>query len=65
MLYLVRMRFFFIDLFRKYFFLKNKGSCEDLLNLNPYGISEQLIAYIIWQILQALRYLHDRHIMHR
>jgi len=42
-----------------------KGSCTDLLNSNPYGIREQLIAHIIWQTLQALRYLQDRHIMHR
>jgi len=41
------------------------GSCSDLLNSNPYGIHEQLIAHIIWQTLQALRYLQDRHIMHR
>ncbi|CAF3597710.1 unnamed protein product [Adineta steineri] len=41
------------------------GSCADLLNTNPYGIREQLIAHILWQTLQALRYLHDRHIIHR
>ncbi|CAF3026360.1 unnamed protein product [Rotaria sp. Silwood2] len=41
------------------------GSCADLLNSNPYGICEQLIAHIIWQTLQAICYLQDRHIMHR
>lgn len=41
------------------------GSCSDLLAQNPFGIRESIIALIIWQILQALRYLHDRHIMHR
>ncbi|CAF3903044.1 unnamed protein product [Rotaria sordida] len=39
-------------------------SCADLLNSNPYGKREQLIAHIIWQTLQALRYLEDKHIMH-
>lgn len=41
------------------------GSCSDLLTIHSSGIREQLIAHIIWQLLQALRYLHDRHIMHR
>ncbi|UJR09156.1 hypothetical protein I4U23_013404 [Adineta vaga] len=41
------------------------GSCADLLTVYPFGIREQLIAHIMWQILQALRYLQDRHIMHR
>lgn len=41
------------------------GSCSDLLCIHQFGIREQLIAHIIWQVVQALRYLHDRHIMHR
>ncbi|CAF1093516.1 unnamed protein product [Adineta steineri] len=41
------------------------GSCADLLSVHPFGIREQLIAHIMWQLLQALRYLQDRHIMHR
>lgn len=42
-----------------------KGSCADLLFAHPFGIREQLIAHIMWQLLQALRYLQDRHVMHR
>ncbi|CAF3313208.1 unnamed protein product [Rotaria socialis] len=41
------------------------GSCADLLNSNPFGVCERLIAHIIWQTLQAIRYLQDRHILHR
>ena len=41
------------------------GSCSDLLAFHPFGIRETLIGQIIWQVIQALRYLHDRHIMHR
>ena len=33
--------------------------------MHPFGVSEQLIAHIMWQLLQALRYLQDRHILHR
>jgi serine/threonine protein kinase len=42
-----------------------QGSCTDLLSLHPFGIREPLISHIIWQLVQALRYLHERHIMHR
>ncbi|CAF3988923.1 unnamed protein product [Rotaria sordida] len=41
------------------------GSCADLLRAHPFGIREPLIAHIMWQLLQALRYLQDRHIVHR
>ncbi|CAF1100309.1 unnamed protein product [Adineta ricciae] len=41
------------------------GSCTDLLFAHPFGVREQLIAHIMWQLLQALRYLQDRHVMHR
>ncbi|CAF1399294.1 unnamed protein product [Rotaria magnacalcarata] len=41
------------------------GSCADLLCSHPFGIRESLIAHIMWQILQALRYLQDRHTVHR
>ncbi|CAF5167959.1 unnamed protein product, partial [Rotaria magnacalcarata] len=41
------------------------GSCADLLNSNPFGVCERLIAHIMWQTLQAIRYLQDKHILHR
>ena len=41
------------------------GSCADLLQIHSFGIREQLIGPIVWQVIQALRYLHERHIMHR
>lgn len=42
-----------------------KGSCADLLCAHQFGIRESLIAHIMWQLLQALRYLQDRYIIHR
>jgi serine/threonine protein kinase len=41
------------------------GSCTDLLSVHPFGVREQLIAHIMWQLLQALRYLQDRYLLHR
>jgi serine/threonine protein kinase len=46
-------------------FKKTKGSCTDLLSAHSFGVREQLIAHIMWQLLQALRYLQDRYILHR
>ena len=44
---------------------ENSGSCADLLSVHTFGVSEQLIAHIMWQLLQALRYFQDRYILHR
>ncbi|CAF1545705.1 unnamed protein product, partial [Didymodactylos carnosus] len=41
------------------------GSCRNILQLNPFGIKENLIGIIMWQVIQALCYLKDKHIMHR
>ncbi|CAF0870008.1 unnamed protein product, partial [Didymodactylos carnosus] len=57
---------FIID--SKLYFIKTYaqfGSCRDILHSNPFGIRENLIAIIMWQVVQALRYLKDKHIMHR
>ncbi|XP_050404036.1 STE20-related kinase adapter protein alpha isoform X1 [Patella vulgata] len=42
------------------------GSCRDLIHAYfSTGLSEQTIAYILRDILQALEYLHNRGIIHR
>ena len=42
------------------------GSCADMLKSSfPEGMSEILIAAVLWEILQGLDYLHKMGIIHR
>jgi len=42
------------------------GSCADMLKSSfPDGMSEILVAAVLWEILQGLDYLHKMGIIHR
>ena len=42
------------------------GCLTDLLEGGYYKyMTEEIIAFVVYETLQALKYLHDRHIIHR
>ena len=42
------------------------GSCADMLKSSyPDGMTEILVAAILWELLQGLEYLHKMGIIHR
>lgn len=43
----------------------NEGSCSDLLKFNKNGLNENLLSYIMKNVLEGLKYLHDLNIIHR
>lgn len=58
--------YYFKERFWIFMEFMDSGCLTDLLEAGYYkAFTEDIIAFLVYDTLQALKYLHDRHIIHR